>query len=137
MSELPADVSEFNRKLIVEFRAGGRRLDGRQLLLLTTTGRRSGRPHTTPMMFVRLDDRLLVIASNAGAVEHPDWYRNLAADPAVTVEVDGEEFAATARPAAGADRDDLFARISERHPFFRDHQGGVERLIPVVELVRN
>ncbi|MET7393307.1 nitroreductase/quinone reductase family protein [Dactylosporangium sp. NPDC005572] len=137
MSEMPADVADFNRKLIAEFRAGGRRIEGRPLLLLTTTGRRTGRPHTAPMMFVRLDDRLLVIASNAGAAEHPDWFRNLAADPAVTVEVDGEEFAATARPAAGADRDDLFARISERYPFFRDHQSGAGRVIPVVELVRN
>src|SRR4051812_7443738 len=98
MSELPTDQREFNRKLIAEFRDSGRRLDGRPLLLLSTTGRRSGNRYTTPMMYVRLDDRLLVIASNAGAPKDPDWYANLVADPAVTVEVDGEEYPATARP---------------------------------------
>ncbi|MFG2043129.1 nitroreductase family deazaflavin-dependent oxidoreductase [Dactylosporangium sp. NPDC048998] len=136
MTRVPSDLQEANRKLIAEFRGSGRRLEGRPLLLLTTTGRRSGRPYTTPMMYVRLDDRLLVIASAAGAAKHPDWYRNLAADPAVTVEADGEEYAATARPATGADRDALFARIVEQYPFFADHQGGIERQIPVVELVR-
>jgi deazaflavin-dependent oxidoreductase (nitroreductase family) len=136
MSELPTDQHEFNRKLIAEFRESGRRLDGRPLLLLTTTGRRSGKHYTTPMMYVRLDDRLLVIASNAGAPKDPDWYLNLAAEPAVTVEVDGEEYPATALPAAGEDREALFARISEQFPFFTDHQNGVGRKIPVVELVR-
>src|SRR3954463_7495710 len=101
MAEIPADLNAANAKLIEEFRANGRRLEGRPLLLLTTTGRRSGRTYTNPMMYVRLDDRLPVIASAAGAEHDPDWYRNLAADPAVTVEVDGEQYPATARPAAG------------------------------------
>src|SRR5262245_6110561 len=103
MTQVPADLKAANQKLIAEFRAAGRRIEGRPLLLLTTKGRRSGEPYTTPMMYVRLDGRLLVIASAAGAPKHPDWYRNLEADPAVFVEVDGEEYAATARPAAGAD----------------------------------
>jgi deazaflavin-dependent oxidoreductase (nitroreductase family) len=111
-------------------------LPGRPLLLLTTTGARTGAVRTNPMMFVRLDDRLLVIASSAGAARHPDWYHNLVADPAVTVEVDGEEYAATARPTEGADRDALFARIAEKYPFFAAHQAGVDRTIPVVELIR-
>jgi deazaflavin-dependent oxidoreductase (nitroreductase family) len=136
MVEIPADLNAANAKLIDEFRAGGRQLPGRPLLLLTTTGRRSGKPYTNPMMYVRLDDRLLVIASAAGAEHDPDWYRNLVHDPAVTVEVDGEEYAATARPAAGEDRDALFARIVAQYPFFADHQQGVSRQIPVVELVR-
>jgi deazaflavin-dependent oxidoreductase (nitroreductase family) len=136
MTEMPSDQREYNRKLIAEFREQGRRIGGRPLLLLSTTGRSSGKRHTTPMMFVRLDDRLLVIASNAGAPKDPDWYRNLAADAAVTVEVDGEEYPATARPATGEDREALFARIVEQYPFFADHQKGVDRPIPVVELVR-
>jgi deazaflavin-dependent oxidoreductase (nitroreductase family) len=136
MTELPTDQREFNRKLIAEFRGQGRRIEGRPLLLLGTTGRRSGRHHTTPMMYVRLDDRLLVIASNAGAPQDPDWYRNLVAEPAVTVEVDGEEFAATARPVTGEEHDALFARIVEQFPFFAEHQSRIERPIPVVELVR-
>jgi deazaflavin-dependent oxidoreductase (nitroreductase family) len=132
----PREMREINRKTIEEFRANGRVLPGRALLLLTTTGSRTGQRHTTPMMYVRLDGRLLVIASNAGAPQHPDWYRNLVADPAVMVEVDGEEYKATARPASGADRDDLFARIAAQFTFFTDHQNGVDRTIPVVELTR-
>jgi deazaflavin-dependent oxidoreductase (nitroreductase family) len=130
----PHEMQEINRKLIVEFRENGRELPGRAILLLTTVGARTGERRTTPMMFVRLDGRLLVIASNAGAPKHPDWYRNLVADPAVTVEAEGREYAATATPAKGADRDELFARIVAQYPFFADHQKGVERTIPVVEL---
>jgi deazaflavin-dependent oxidoreductase (nitroreductase family) len=130
----PDDMNEINRKTIEEFRANGRSLPGRPLLLLTTVGARTGQRRTTPMMYVRLDGRLLVIASNAGAPKHPDWYRNLVANPAVTVEVDGAEYPATARPASGADRDRLFERIVEQYPFFADHQKGIDRAIPVVEL---
>jgi deazaflavin-dependent oxidoreductase (nitroreductase family) len=130
----PRELKEINRKLIVEFRESGRELPGRQLLLLTTTGARSGQPYTTPMMFVRLDGRLLVIASNAGAPRHPDWYHNLVANPAVTVEAEGREYAATAKPLE-TDRDDVFARIVAQFPFFADHQSGIDRVIPVVELI--
>ncbi|WP_433208550.1 nitroreductase family deazaflavin-dependent oxidoreductase [Dactylosporangium sp. CS-047395] len=136
MAEIPADLNAANAALIEQFRAAGRKLEGRPLLLLTTTGRRTGKHHTNPMMYVRLDDRLLVVASAAGAEHDPDWYRNLAADPAVTVEVDGDEYPATARPAEGADRDALFERIAGQYPFFKDHQAGIERRIPVVELLR-
>lgn len=71
------DIKETNRRVIAQFRAGGD-IDGmhrERLLLLTTTGSRSGRPHTAPMMFHRDGDQVLVITSNAGAPEHPDWYR--------------------------------------------------------------
>ncbi|GAA3451257.1 nitroreductase family deazaflavin-dependent oxidoreductase [Dactylosporangium matsuzakiense] len=136
MAQVPADLNAANAKTIAEFRANGRRLEGRPLLLLTTKGRHSGRHYTNPMMYVRLDDRLLVVASAAGAERDPDWLRNLTADPAVTVEIDGEEYPATARPATGSDRDGLFERIAAQYPFFADHQAGIERRIPVVELVR-
>ncbi|WP_432976911.1 nitroreductase family deazaflavin-dependent oxidoreductase [Dactylosporangium sp. CA-233914] len=136
MAEIPADLNAANRKLIAEFREHGRRLESRPLLLLSTTGRRSGKRYTNPMMYVRLDGRLLVIASAAGAQQHPDWYHNLVADPSVTVEADGEEYPATARPTTGEDRDTLFARIVEQYPFFADHQSGTDRRIPVVELIR-
>jgi F420H(2)-dependent quinone reductase len=136
MAEIPADLNAANAALIEQFRAAGRKLEGRPLLLLTTTGRRTGKHYTNPMMYVRLDDRLLVVASAAGAERDPDWYQNLAADPAVTVEVDGDEYPATARPAEGADRDALFERIAGQYPFFTDHQAGIERRIPVVELLR-
>jgi deazaflavin-dependent oxidoreductase (nitroreductase family) len=136
MTQLPADVKAYNRKLIEEFRAAGGAPHGRPLLLLTTIGARTGQQRTTPMMYVPDGDRLLVFASNAGAMRHPDWYVNLVADPRVTVEVTGETYPARAVVLTGEERDRLFARTAERFPFFADHQAGVTRQIPVVALVR-
>jgi deazaflavin-dependent oxidoreductase (nitroreductase family) len=89
------------------------------------------------MMYVPDGDRLLVFASNAGAPRHPDWYRNLVAHPEVTVEAAGEAYPARAEVTTGAERDRLFARTIEQHPFFADHQSKVKRKIPVVALVRS
>jgi deazaflavin-dependent oxidoreductase (nitroreductase family) len=139
---MPADIKAHNRQLIAEFRAAGGQLSDRPLLLLTTTGAHIGQPHTAPMMYVAEGadsangDRLLVIASNAGAPAHPDWYHNLVANPAVTVEVAGQTYDATATPLVGEERDRVFARIAEDFPFFKDHQAGVSRTIPVVALER-
>jgi deazaflavin-dependent oxidoreductase (nitroreductase family) len=131
------DVRETNRRVIAQFRAGGD-IDGmhrERLLLLTTTGSRSGRPHTTPMMFHRDGDRVLVIASNAGAPEHPDWYTNLAADPRVTVEIGDESYAARAATAT-EERERLWQMIKDTYPFFADHEAKAGRVIPVVVLER-
>ena len=83
------DVREVNKRVVEQFRAGGpiEGMHRERLLLLTTTGRRTGEHRTTPMMFHRDGDRVLVIASNIGAPRHPDWYLNLVANPEVTVEV--------------------------------------------------
>jgi F420H(2)-dependent quinone reductase len=133
MAEMPQDMGAYNRQLIEEFRTKGAP-PGRPLLLLTTTGRRSGQRRTTPMMFVRLDGRLHVIASNSGAAKDPDWYRNLVADDRVHVEVGDASFDAVATPLTGAQREEAFARIVADYPFFADHQAGVTRTIPVVAL---
>ncbi len=135
MAELPSDIREYNRRLIEEFRTKGAPPD-RNLLLLSTTGARTGQPRTTPMMFVRDGDQLLVIASNAGAPRHPHWYRNLLAHSEVTVEIGAERYPATAVPLEGAEREQTWARIVERYPFFAGHQAGVRRQIPIVALVR-
>jgi deazaflavin-dependent oxidoreductase (nitroreductase family) len=134
------DYRETNRQVIAGFRAGDE-LPGmhrERLLLLTTTGRRSGDPHTTPMMFHREHGRLFVIASNVGAPRDPDWCLNLRAQPAVTVEVGDEEgsppYAAAASVLEGEDRAAVWARIAELYPFFVDHQTKAPREIPVVEL---
>lgn len=133
------DIQETNRRVIEQFRAGGP-VEGMQrdrLVLLTTTGRRSGEPRTTPMMFHRDGDRVLVIASNIGAPAHPDWYRNLEADPHVTVEIGDESYPATAIPTAGADRERVWAEIKGLYPFFADHEvKAAPREIPVVALTR-
>jgi deazaflavin-dependent oxidoreductase (nitroreductase family) len=134
---LPEDQRAYNAKLIEEFRAdGGRSMGDRPLLLLTTVGRRTGRRRTTPMMYVPDGDRHLVIASNAGATTDPDWYRNLVADPSVTVELPGRAFPARATPLTGDDYDRTWADIQERYPFFAEHQRKAGRRIPVVALTR-
>lgn len=128
------EMREKNRQVIEQFRAGGpiEGMHRERLVLLTTTGARTGRRHTTPMMFHRDDDRILVIASNVGAPRHPDWYTNLVAEPKVTVELADETYEASARPASGAEYEQLWTMITERYPFFADHQKHTERTIPVV-----
>ena len=134
------DQNAYNRQLIEEFRANrgksGGPMEGRPLLLLTTTGAKSGKHHTTPMMYIRVDDQLLVIASNAGAPTHPDWYYNLVAHPEVTVEVGNEFFEAIAIVTEGQERQRLWTRVVELYPFFADHQAKVTRQIPVIVLKR-
>jgi deazaflavin-dependent oxidoreductase (nitroreductase family) len=133
---MPDDLLAHNRQLIDEFRAdGGKSMGDRPLLLLTTVGRRTGKSRTSPMMYVREPDRLLVIASNNGAGEDPLWYRNLLADPIVTVEVPGRSFQARATPLTGADYDTTWAAVKQRFPFFAEHEvrAGARR-IPVVAL---
>jgi deazaflavin-dependent oxidoreductase (nitroreductase family) len=132
---LPADQLAYNRNLIEAFRAdGGASIGDRPLLLLTTVGRRSGQRRTAPMMYVRDGDRLLVIASNAGATAEPQWYRNLVADPHVTVELPGREFSAEATPLTGDEYAREWASIKEKFPFFADHEQKAGRTIPVVAL---
>src|SRR5579859_3184248 len=106
------------------------------LVLLTTKGRRTGQPHTTPMMFHREGDQVLVIASNIGAPRHPDWYLNLVADPWVTVEIGDETYQGLAVPTEGAERERLWTMLKAKYPFFAEHEAKTERTIPVVELRR-
>jgi deazaflavin-dependent oxidoreductase (nitroreductase family) len=133
---IPEDMKAHNRKVIDDFRTQGGPPDGRPLLLLTTTGARSGEARTTPMMFIPDGNRLLVIASNAGRPRHPDWYHNLVANPSVTVEVTGDTYPATAVVPQGEERDRLFDGVVARYPFFADYQAKVSRTIPVVVLER-
>ncbi len=134
------DQKDYNRQLIEDFRANRHKPDGpfasRPLLLLTTTGARSGKPRTTPMMYIPDGERLIVIASNAGAPKHPDWYYNLLAHPRANVEVGTETFDATAVVTEGEERERLWTRIVSLYPFFADHQAKVTRQIPVIVLTR-
>jgi deazaflavin-dependent oxidoreductase (nitroreductase family) len=132
-------MRQINRRVIEQFRAGGpvEGMHRERLLLLTTKGRRSGAEHTTPMMFVPDGDRLLVIASNAGAPADPDWYLNVVQEPRVVVEVGDERFEATATPATGETYDRLWSMIKERFPFFAEHEEKAGRTIPVVVLTRS
>ena len=133
------DYSDYNNQLIEEFRADRSKFEGpgsRPLLLLTTTGAKSGKRYTTPMMYIPDGDRLLVIASNIGASKHTDWYHNLVTHPEVTVEVGTRTYDATAIVTQGAERQQLWTRIIEQYPFFADHQAKTTRQIPVIALIR-
>ncbi|KOU42814.1 nitroreductase/quinone reductase family protein [Streptomyces sp. WM6378] len=130
----------FNQRVIEEFRANagkvGGPFEGGDLLLLTTTGAKSGESHTVPLAYVRDGGRLMVVGSNLGAPSHPDWYHNLLARPVVRVELGAEQFEAIAVPAEGARRERLFARIVRVLPGYGDYQAGTERTLPVVVLER-
>ena len=134
-----SDMTDWNRKIIEEFRANEGRVGGQfagaPLLLLHTTGARSGQERVNPMMYLDLDGRRFVFASKAGADTHPDWYHNLVAHPAVTVEVGAESYEATAKPLAAEDRDRVFAEQARRYSGFAEYQEKTSRVIPVVELV--
>ncbi|HJT57874.1 MAG TPA: nitroreductase/quinone reductase family protein, partial [Ktedonobacteraceae bacterium] len=103
-----------NRVVIEEFRANGGRVKGwASLILLTTTGAKTGRPRIAPLMRVTDGDRLLAVASKGGSPKHPEWYLNLLAHPEVTVEVDDEKFTTTARILTGDERERAFKRAVE------------------------
>lgn len=133
-------MSDYNTKIIEEFRANAGRVggswEGRDLLLLTTMGRKSGRPHTAPMVFTRDGERLLVYASKGGAPAHPDWYVNLVADPHVVVEVGPDRYDAIATPLEGDERDREFAAQVARNSVFGEYEQKTTRVIPVVALTR-
>jgi deazaflavin-dependent oxidoreductase (nitroreductase family) len=133
-------MADWNSQLIEEFRANGGKAGGywkdRPLLLLTTTGAKSGKPHTNPTMYLSDGDRLLIFASKSGAPTHPDWYHNLRVNPHVTVEVGRETYEATATVLTGEERDRMYARQAELYPQFADYQTKTTRKIPVIALER-
>jgi deazaflavin-dependent oxidoreductase (nitroreductase family) len=132
------DIKEINRRVVEQFRAGGE-IEGmhrERLILLTTVGAKTGQRRTTPMMFDHDGDRVLVMASNAGAAKAPDWFHNVVADPHVTVEIGDEEYEAVAVVTEGAERERLWSMITDHYPFFIDHQAKAGRVIPVVALER-
>jgi deazaflavin-dependent oxidoreductase (nitroreductase family) len=126
-----------DQSVIADFRAtNGRMSDGRPILLLTVTGRKSSRPILKPLVYLPDGDRLLIFASKGGAPTHPDWYLNLVANPVVTVEVGDERYQARATPLTGAERDRLYARQVSAMPNFGEYQARTTRVIPVVALER-
>ena len=133
-------MQAFNRGIVDEYRATGGTVSGQfagaPLLLLTTTGARSGEPRTTPLVHTRDGDRLVVIASYAGAPRHPAWFLNLRVNPDVTVELGAETFAARAIVAEGGERERLFERQAAEMPRFNEYREKTSREIPVVVLKR-
>ncbi|MCC9710569.1 nitroreductase/quinone reductase family protein [Streptomyces sp. MNU76] len=129
----------FNQQVIDEFRARhgevGGYFEGARLILLTTTGARTGKRHTTPLGYLPDGDgTILVIASAGGSPKHPDWYRNITADPRVTVETGAFTYEAEAVVLGGEERDRAFARAVEDEPGWAEYQAKTDRTIPVVAL---
>jgi len=135
-----SDTSDFNRAIIDEFRANEGRVggpfEGSPVLLLTSTGAKSGERRTTPVMYLPDGERMVVFASKGGAPTNPAWYHNLLANPAATVEVGPETLEVNAVVTSGEDRERLFNRQAELYPQFADYARKTTREIPVVALER-
>jgi deazaflavin-dependent oxidoreductase (nitroreductase family) len=134
-----SEAQDWNRKIIEEFQANegkvGGPFAGAPLLLLHTTGARTGRERVNPMMYLDLGGHRYVFATKAGADTNPDWYWNLVAQPGVTVEVGNGTYEAAAAPVTGDDRDRIYTEQARRHPGFAEYEQRTSRIIPVVELI--
>jgi deazaflavin-dependent oxidoreductase (nitroreductase family) len=131
-------VNDFNATIIEEFRANGGKVGGRfegaPLLLLTSTGAKSGEARTTPVMYLSDGERMVIFASKAGSPSNPAWYHNLLANPSATVEVGAETLAVQVSIAAGEERERLYNQQAELYPQFVDYAQKTTRQIPVVVL---
>ena len=133
----PAD---FNAHTISEFRKNhgkvGGMFEGAPLLLLHTSGKRSGTSRVNPMMYLKDGDRYIVFASKAGADTHPDWFHNLKANPDVKVEIGDEKLDMRAEEITGRERDTIYESQSKLYPQFAAYEQKTKRVIPVVALTR-
>jgi deazaflavin-dependent oxidoreductase (nitroreductase family) len=129
---------DFNSKIIAEFRANdgkvGGPFEGAALLLLHTTGARSGQERINPMMYQRLGDGYVVFASKGGAPVHPDWYHNLVANPRVRAEVGTQTVELRARVADDGEREPIWTAWKQANPGFADYEAKTTRQIPVIIL---
>ena len=110
--------------------------EGSKILLLTTTGRKSGKETTTPLIFAMDGDNPVIVASKGGAPEHPGWYKNLVANPAAEVQIKGDVFAVRAGDAEGEERERLWKLMNVEWPHYEEYQQKTDREIPVVILER-
>jgi deazaflavin-dependent oxidoreductase (nitroreductase family) len=135
------DYEEFTRNMKAELRANGGVIQsgpmaGRPLMILTTTGAKSGEPREAVVTFTREGDSYVIAASKSGADTNPHWYHNLQVNPVATVEAGGEKFQARATEASGEERDRLYAQHAEERPEFKDYPNKTKRVIPIFTLDR-
>jgi deazaflavin-dependent oxidoreductase (nitroreductase family) len=140
--DMSMDFNAWNLQVIEEFRANGGHcggmFEGSPIIILHNFGAKTGLERLNPLVPLLEDDRMFVFASKGGATDNPDWYYNLTANPAVTVEYLTETFDATADEVTGDERDRLYALQATRFASFAEYeQTAGERTIPVIELVRN
>jgi deazaflavin-dependent oxidoreductase (nitroreductase family) len=142
MSEIPdtETINAFNKTITDEFRANGGKVGGPfengDLLLLTTTGAKSGQSRLSPLAYFRIDGKLIIIGSFAGAPRDPAWVHNLRANPQAHIEVGTDAYDVTAHELPPAERDELFERVSAASPGFAEYQSKTSRIIPLFELQR-
>ena len=133
-----AGPNDFNQTIIDEFRANdgrvGGQFDGAPLLLLHSTGARSGQERINPMMYQAVADGYAVFASKGGAPTNPDWYHNVVAHPDTTIEVGTDTVAVTARVASDQEREPIWEKQKADYPGFADYEQQTTRRIPVVIL---
>ena len=134
------DFAAFNQALIEEFRNNAGQVTGMfagsPLVLITTTGAKSGQPRTTPIVYTTTGDSIVIIASKGGAPTSPDWFHNLVANPDVKVELANETFSAKARVAEEPEREALYRAQAALMPNFAEYEKATTRKIPVVVLDR-
>ena len=132
------DMNDWNRQIIEEFRANsgkvGGQFEGAPMLLLHSTGAKSGQERINPMMYQADGDTHVVFASKAGAPTNPDWYHNLVANPNASIEVGDQTIDVVARVADGDTRERLWSRQKELYPGFAEYEAKTTRQIPVVLL---
>ncbi|HYO01681.1 MAG TPA: nitroreductase family deazaflavin-dependent oxidoreductase [Mycobacterium sp.] len=133
-------LDDFNRGIVEEFRANGGRVggpfEGATLLLLHTTGAKSGKPRLSPLAYLTVDDKMLIVGSYAGAPKDPAWVHNLRANPRAHVEVGTDSYDVTVRELPYDERDATYPKIIEIAPVFADYQANTTRSIPLFELTR-
>jgi deazaflavin-dependent oxidoreductase (nitroreductase family) len=135
-----SDPNDMNAKVIKEFRANagvvGGYFEGKPVLLLHHTGAKSGTVRVSPLMFNVDEDNFVIFASKGGAPTHPDWYRNVLANPNAQIEVGTDTLDVAVREAKGDERTRLWDRQKAEYPQFADYEAGTEREIPVLVLER-
>jgi deazaflavin-dependent oxidoreductase (nitroreductase family) len=134
-------MSDFNKEIIREFRTNegevGGIFEGMSLLLVHTTGAKSGQLRINPTVYFKDGEDLIIAASKGGADSHPDWYHNLVATNRVIIEVGEDTYSALAEVATEPERSELYGKLSGKYPVFAEYEKKTEREIPVIKLIRN
>ncbi|BBX51912.1 nitroreductase family deazaflavin-dependent oxidoreductase [Mycolicibacterium poriferae] len=133
-------LADFNQAIIDEFRANGGVVggpfEGATLLLLHTTGAKSGRPRVSPLAYLTVDGRMIIIGSYAGAPKDPAWVHNLRAHPRARIEVGTDAYDVAVRELPAGERDATYPKVTEMAPAFAEYQAKTTRVIPLFELTR-
>ena len=134
-------MSDFNKKIIQEFRANdgkvGGMFEGMSLLLVHTTGAKSGQLRINPTAYIKDEENLIIAASKGGADSHPDWYHNLVSNPQVIVEVGSETISALAEVPSEPERSNLYDKLASKYPMFNEYKIKTKRVIPIIKMIKN